>query len=123
MPGESRKLVFSVHVRDAVARTLRHGMTALDRTLVLQVEGGNTIFISVTANCHPTGIGRRSCVAVCCSVLQCVAVRCSALQCVAVRCSALQCITVCCSGMQCVVERCNVLQRVAAPQPSTIRQL
>jgi len=133
MPGESRTLVFSVHVRDAVARTLRHGMTALDRTLVLQVEGGNTIFISVTANCHPTGIGRRSCVAVCCSVLQCVEVCCSVLQCVvvccsawqcvAVRCSALQCVAVCCSGMQCVVERCNVLQRVAAPQPSTTLHL
>jgi len=31
----------------------------------------------------------RTCVAVCCSVLQCVAVCCSVLQCVAVCCSAL----------------------------------
>jgi len=45
----------------------------------------------------------RSCVAVCCSVLQCVAVCCSVLQCVAVCCSVLQCV-------QCVAARCSTMQ-------------
>ena len=38
----------------------------------------------------------KSCVAVCCNVLQRVAVYCSVLQCVAVCCSALQFVAVCC---------------------------
>jgi len=46
--------------------------------------------------------GRRSYVAVGCSVLQWVVVCCSVLQCVAVYRSALQCVAVCCSVLQCV---------------------
>jgi len=71
----------------------------------------------------------RSCVAVCCSVLQCVAVCCSVLQCVAVCCSVLQCVavcSVCCSALQYDAVQstikegarsfvhCSVLQCVAA---------
>ena len=58
MPGESRELVFTVDVRDAAARTLRHGKSILQRMLVLQVEGGNSIFLSVRASVLPTAHGR-----------------------------------------------------------------
>jgi hypothetical protein len=37
MPGEARKMLVTVEVRDAAARRLRHGHTPLDRTLVVQV--------------------------------------------------------------------------------------
>ena len=52
---------------------------------------------------------RKSCVAVCCRVLQGVAVCCSVLQCVAVCCSVLQCVAVCCSVLQCVAVCCSVI--------------
>jgi len=42
----------------------------------------------------------RTCVAVCCSVMQCVAVCCRVLQCVAVCCSVLQYVAVCCSALR-----------------------
>ena len=62
----------------------------------------------------------KTCVAVCCSVLQCVAVCCSVLQRVTgtrvvtanLR-PVLQCVAVCCSVLQCVAVCCSVLQRVA----------
>ena len=53
--------------------------------------------VCVCAYTYSIRSGRRSYVAVSCSVLQCVAVCCSVLQCVAVCCSVLQYIAVCCS--------------------------
>jgi len=58
MPGESRRLLVTVDVRDAAARNLRHGVSALERVLALQVEGGNTLFLSVRASVLPTAHGR-----------------------------------------------------------------
>lgn len=51
--GESRKIVITVDVRDATARRLRHGPTLLERTLIVQVEGGNTVFIRSDPHAFP----------------------------------------------------------------------
>ena len=58
MPGESRSITFKVRVGDEAARVLRGIKQELQETLVLQVEGGNTLFVSITARCLATAYGR-----------------------------------------------------------------
>eukprot|EP00960_Hanusia_phi_P000243 6721-Hanusia_phi.AAC.1 len=58
MPGESRSIVFKVRVGDEAARVLRGIKQELQETIVLQVEGGNTLFVTITAQCLSTAYGR-----------------------------------------------------------------
>lgn len=57
MPGESIELRLWVEVEDKTARMLAQGERELEDMLVVHVEGGNDIFISVTGEYLTSAFG------------------------------------------------------------------